>query len=235
MNRKLSIGRDLHCDIVLPVTCEMASRNHAVIILEENRILFQDYSTNGTIINGTKIKNQTVEIRIGDRILIPGGYIIDWSVIRPLLSDRQTTSVNQQTMIKRPKSLFDNNPQKKDVAAINMDSIVKSSPNDRSKEKGSIFSFEGRCGRGEYWAVILILGLISSIFTTILEVNNNSGLLILFFGWVFVYLWVLFAVGSRRCHDLGHSGWFQFIPFFPICQDLFENFFAGFYNRLILI
>lgn len=216
MNRKLSIGRDLHCDIVLPVTCEMASRNHAVIILDESRILFQDYSTNGTIINGTKIKNQTVEIREGDRILIPGGYIIDWALIQPYLSDRQTRNVDQQTMIMRPKNLIVNNPQKKAVESINEEPIIKSSPDDCSKGKDGIFSFEGRCGRGEYWAVLLILSLISSIFTTILEVNNNTSLYILFLGWVFVYLWVLFAVGSRRCHDLGHSGWFQFIPFFSI-------------------
>lgn len=43
--------------------------------------------------------------------------------------------------------------------------------------------------------------------------------------WALTYLpvmWFLFAQGAKRCHDLGRSGWFQFIPlyvFWMLFQD----------------
>ena len=39
-------------------------------------------------------------------------------------------------------------------------------------------------------------------------------LLILYF--IIMILWVAFAAGAKRCHDLGKSGWWQLIPFYFI-------------------
>jgi len=29
-------------------------------------------------------------------------------------------------------------------------------------------------------------------------------------------LWFLWAQGAKRCHDIGHSGWYQIIPFYML-------------------
>ena len=83
----------------------------------------------------------------------------------------------------------------------------------------SIFSFDGRIRRKEYCLSFLIYFCIASLLWALMVIlathssrSQDGGLLIfcIYIPCVF-FMW---AQGAKRCHDLGRSGWFQFIPFY---------------------
>lgn len=74
-----SIGRNPEADIIL--TTNFCSRDHAKLTITHSKILLQDFSSNGTTVNGKKIHNQTTEINYGDEILFGGVEKLDWSKI----------------------------------------------------------------------------------------------------------------------------------------------------------
>lgn len=84
----------------------------------------------------------------------------------------------------------------------------------------SIFNFKGRVGRGTYWLVVFSIFVIG-LFCFVLEetmrsiyVQESSVLSTMVLALLVLYFYVVLAVGAKRCHDLGHSGWFQMIPFY---------------------
>ncbi len=71
-----------------------------------------------------------------------------------------------------------------------------------------IFFFSGRIGRRPFFLswytclpFIFAILFFSAFFPPV-------GLLLIFF------VWVIYAQGAKRCHDNGHSGWWQIIPFY---------------------
>lgn len=85
-----------------------------------------------------------------------------------------------------------------------------------------ILSFEGRIKRGEYAITILPLLFLNRLIV-IPSVAHEP---IFGFSALILSLWVGFAQGAKRCHDLGKSGWFQIIPFY----GLFMLFDSGTYH-----
>lgn len=66
-NREIVIGRSSELDMVLVE--DMVSRKHAKIVTDDQTVTIQDLgSTNGTFVNGEKIR--TCDLKDGDRILI---------------------------------------------------------------------------------------------------------------------------------------------------------------------
>ena len=83
------------------------------------------------------------------------------------------------------------------------------------------FSFSGRIGRTAYGLSLIICTLLSIlILTSILQTKRNTTFLVL------LYIpigWFALAQGAKRCHDLGNSGWFQWIPFYYFIMLLKEG------------
>ena len=71
-----------------------------------------------------------------------------------------------------------------------------------------LFSFEGRIGRLEY----ILTHTICFIISYPLSLGGGSPLLII--PLFFVIGWLELSQGSKRCHDLGVSGYWQLIPFY---------------------
>lgn len=105
----------------------------------------------------------------------------------------------------------------------------------------NIFSFKGRAKRSEYWSVKLpLLFLINMIGMIPEDAYDNLiisiGLIVL----LILIFWIEIAVNTRRCHDLGHNGFWQLIPFYGIwmCfvagQNCDNSYGPADHNQLIL-
>lgn len=81
------------------------------------------------------------------------------------------------------------------------------------------FSFEGRIRRTEYGLSFLILvfaRLLTSVLAFGIGGNNTEYVMLIYYVLQIPVLWFFWAQGAKRCHDLGLSGWYQIIPFFPL-------------------
>ncbi|HLR12026.1 MAG TPA: DUF805 domain-containing protein [Burkholderiaceae bacterium] len=78
--------------------------------------------------------------------------------------------------------------------------------------------FTGRAGRAEFWYYILIYILIviglRVIDTVLFGVTTGNGVLTWLF-WLFSIMPNL-AIGARRLHDTGRSGWWLLLSLIPI-------------------
>jgi uncharacterized membrane protein YhaH (DUF805 family) len=69
-------------------------------------------------------------------------------------------------------------------------------------------TFDGRAGRAEFWWFVLFNFLVSAAASIVWHrLGNLAGLALLL---------PSFAVGARRLHDIGKSGWFQLLVLIPV-------------------
>lgn len=91
-------------------------------------------------------------------------------------------------------------------------------------------NFKGRARRSEYWyfiltQLLLIIGLVilSGVFLSMESLMLSSityGLaMIIYLALIIPYL----AVGVRRMHDVGKSGWFLLVPIYSLILALTEG------------
>ena len=74
------IGRNPENSIVY--NSPLVSGRHAEItICDDGQVFLRDYSTNGTIVNGQMVHQNTVPINMYDSIVFPGGIQLDWNLI----------------------------------------------------------------------------------------------------------------------------------------------------------
>jgi uncharacterized membrane protein YhaH (DUF805 family) len=77
------------------------------------------------------------------------------------------------------------------------------------------FDFKGRARRQEYWMFTLI-SLIITVGISFAKLEMLSSM------YSFAVLIPTLAVGVRRMHDVGKSGWYLLIPIYSLvlaCQD----------------
>lgn len=68
--------------------------------------------------------------------------------------------------------------------------------------------FEGRAGRGEFWKFVLVNFIVGMLIGFV-----SNGLSTLY---SLLLILPSLAVGARRLHDTGRSGWWQLLGFFPV-------------------
>jgi uncharacterized membrane protein YhaH (DUF805 family) len=78
-------------------------------------------------------------------------------------------------------------------------------------------NFTGRAGRSEFWWWILAVYIINFVVSLVTGVGRYDNGFLAFVGSVIVILlWLTtLAVGCRRLHDTGKSGWLQLLLLIP--------------------
>ena len=89
--------------------------------------------------------------------------------------------------------------------------------------------FTGRTRRKEYWSFVLLLFVVSLVIGFIEGMLGLSGMVGTYgpLSWLFLLIVLIpsIAVGVRRFHDLGKSGWWILIGIVPILGALVLIFF----------
>jgi uncharacterized membrane protein YhaH (DUF805 family) len=89
-----------------------------------------------------------------------------------------------------------------------------------------LFSFNGRIGRGRFWAFLLVAIVLEVVGFALIAVldphffdqppsSNGAGLAVYAVVMLLV-IYMNFAVMVKRCHDRGKSGWMSLISLIPL-------------------
>lgn len=89
----------------------------------------------------------------------------------------------------------------------------------RKRDSFRPFSFKGRIGRVQL-ILSYVMGFVawfaSFLLFDIEHSDGNGGVILLFLACTVAFFWFLYAQCAKRCHDLGKSGVWMFVPFWNI-------------------
>lgn len=89
----------------------------------------------------------------------------------------------------------------------------------RKRDSFRPFSFKGRIGRVQLflsYVVGFVVWFASFLLFDIEHSDGNGGVILLFLACTVAFFWFLYAQCAKRCHDLGKSGAWMFVPFWNI-------------------
>ena len=78
------------------------------------------------------------------------------------------------------------------------------------------FYFEGRIDRLEYFLSTVVFNALMAILNALQTVLDPERWGVAYLSIAITLCWFLFAQSAKRCHDLGHNGWWQCIPFYVL-------------------
>jgi uncharacterized membrane protein YhaH (DUF805 family) len=79
--------------------------------------------------------------------------------------------------------------------------------------------FNGRSSRKEYWIFYIINAIVACIIFNVFKFNSARVVSILFMYNIVTFIPSI-AVGVRRMHDVGKSGWYFLIPVYNLILTL---------------
>lgn len=89
----------------------------------------------------------------------------------------------------------------------------------RKRDSFRPFSFKGRIGRVQLilsYVVGFVAWFASFLLFDIEHSDGDGGVILLFLACTVAFFWFLYAQCAKRCHDLGKSGAWMFVPFWNI-------------------
>ncbi len=146
MDREITIGRSSELDMVLIE--DMVSRRHAKIQTAAGQVAIQDLnSTNGTFVNGEKIKK--VRLKEGDRILI-GTSIIKLVTIDPasLMSEMEAKKLLERRDQQGPKSSSASRAMSGSIEEIPLPDLLQLLS---TSKRSGVLSVRGPGGHGQIY------------------------------------------------------------------------------------
>lgn len=93
--------------------------------------------------------------------------------------------------------------------------------------KENYANFNGRARRKEFWMynlfnILIMYACIFALGAIAFAIENP---LIIFVAYIYIFATIIpsIAVGARRMHDVGKSGWFQLIPIYGFILSVTEG------------
>lgn len=174
MSKRIYIGRDDANDWIVPESFNTVSNNHANIEETENgHLLLVDHSRNGTVVNGIRVKDSSIEIKEGDNIRLANSYLLSWSQISYYFPKRKETVRLYNDKLTGRETELHNTPR--DFAQIPIETSCHTDSKNRaeveiakSKWNWSAFLLNWIWGVGHdcWWPLFAYigLGLLSTLF-----------------------------------------------------------------------
>lgn len=102
--------------------------------------------------------------------------------------------------------------------------IINQNALPQTKMFANPFSFKGRIRRLEY-GLSIVINLVSSalVYALISTIDSFITIVVLWLLYYIALMWFSLAQATKRCHDLGKSGWYQLIPIFNPFWLLLSN------------
>ena len=95
--------------------------------------------------------------------------------------------------------------------------------------------FSGRAERKEFWyfwLINLVISFVLGVVEEVTQINPNSEYSVLGSVYALAVLLPTLAVGARRLHDTGRTGWWQLIGLIPLLGAIVLIVF--YFSRLLL-